>query len=196
MSQDHARLARDLYDHDHEDEHVGPSGRRRRPAADWGVGDEVFDQMPRRRFDRDHRPARPEVPRGGADDGRRTIRIGSDDDVPSEIAAVTADRDIDDELPAALEEPAAAAVEPVEAPAGDGGHGDDDPAAAPDRPVRRTVKIDGRPNGALRGARFHEGSGRGRYSRSASERIGARPERLAAWAFALGVLLILIAILS
>jgi hypothetical protein len=194
MSQDHARLARDLYDH--EDEHVGPSGRRRRPAADWGVGEEVFDQMPRRRFDRDHWPARSELPRGGADDGRRTLRIGSDDDVPSEIAAVTADRDIDDEPFA--EQPAATA-EPTEALRGDddaGRPGDDDSAAAPDQPVRRTVKIDGRPDGALRSARFHEGSRRGRYSSSASERVGARPERLAAWAFALGLLLILIAILS
>jgi hypothetical protein len=67
---------------------------------------------------------------------------------------------------------------------------------APRDPSRRTVKIEGRPEGALPGARFHEGSRRGRAGRSVNDRVGARPDRLAAWAFALGVLLILIAVLS
>ena len=214
MSQHQTRPERDVYDH--QDEQLGPSGRRRGPVADWGVGEELFDQRPRRRFHRGaepghparerrsaDRPAGPDVPRGGADDGRRTIRIGSDEDVPSEIAAVTADRDIDDaprageptglgaaEAVALDREPVAFDREPAAAPpAGDAPPPDD-------APVRRTVKIDGRPEGALRGARFHEGPRRGRHTRSASERVGARPERLAAWAFALGLLLILIAVLS
>ena len=124
MSDHHARSARDdVYDHEHEEPR---SGRRRRPVADWGVGEDVFEQMPRNRFSRaadaparerrfaredGERPLRavedgeagggapsaepaPEVPRGGVDDGRRTLRIGKDEDVPSEIAAITADRDI------------------------------------------------------------------------------------------------------
>ncbi len=135
MSDHHARPARDdVYDHEHEEPR---SGRRRRPVADWGVGEDMFEHMPRNRFARDRRgaaaraplrprgrrpapaprraatpraasstldaappartlrpsPARP-CPRGGVDDGRRTIRIGKDEDLPSEIAAIAADRDI------------------------------------------------------------------------------------------------------
>ena len=50
---DHEARARAVYDHD-EDE-PRPSVRRRRQVADWGVGEEIFDHMPGRRFER--RPA-------------------------------------------------------------------------------------------------------------------------------------------
>jgi hypothetical protein len=219
MSENQSRLERDLYDYEHDEPRSG--GRRRRPVADWGVGDDVFDHMPRNRFraaegpprerrfashsetaerrpadepapveDRDHveehhdveaeleprdtperRPA-PDVPRGRVDDGRRTIRIGRPEDVPSEIAAITADRDIGDEP--APEPPAART--------------DDRPAPG----ERRTIRIGGRPEGSLEATRAQ----RRRPPRTAQERVGARPDRLAAWAVALGVLLILIAILS
>ena len=53
------------------------------------------------------------------------------------------------------------------------------------------MKIGGRPEGAG----FHQGPQR-RRPRGAAERIGPRPDRLAAYAVALGVLLILIAILT
>jgi hypothetical protein len=53
---------------------------------------------------------------------------------------------------------------------------------------RRTVKIGGRPG------EFHSPPARRRPSRAMHERLGPRPDRIAAWAFALGVLLILIAI--
>ena len=53
---------------------------------------------------------------------------------------------------------------------------------------RRTVKIGGRP-GELQASPV-----RRRPPRTASERLGARPDRVAAWAFALGLLLILIAV--
>ena len=51
---------------------------------------------PRREAAREDVPAEPgeAVPRGGVDDGRRTIRVGKDEDLPSEIAAIAADRDI------------------------------------------------------------------------------------------------------
>ena len=78
---DHEARGRAFYDHD-EDEPRTP-GRRRRPAADWGVGDELFDHMPRRRFGRDEQPRRGhEIPRGGADDGRRTLKIGDEAQLP------------------------------------------------------------------------------------------------------------------
>jgi len=197
MSDHHARSARDdLYDHDREIEEPR-SGRRRRPVADWGVGEDMFDHMPRNRFSRaaeapprerrfaredGERPLRaveedapepelePEVPGAGAADGRRTIRIGKDEDLPSEIAAITADRDINtDEL--AVPEKGAGV------------------------PDRRTVKIGGHPEGSLEAARYQRDRAR-RPRRTAHERIGHRPDRIAMWAFALGLLLILIAVLT
>jgi hypothetical protein len=221
MSDHQARFSRDdVYDHEHDEGR--PGGRRRRPVADWGVGDDVFEHMPRNRFSRaaegpprdrrfrratedgerfepreeaeDRRarhddrddfdapgfdraegdlprrrraeapdPHEAEVPRGGVE-GRRTIPIGKPEDVPSEIAAVTADRDLGD----------------IEEPIG---------------PERRTVKIGGRPEGSLEAARFQRDRAR-RPPKTAHERIGARPDRLAMWAVALGILLIVIAILS
>jgi hypothetical protein len=55
---------------------------------------------------------------------------------------------------------------------------------------RRTVKIGGRP------AEFHGPPARARQRppRAMHERLGPRPDRVAMWAFALGILLILIAI--
>jgi hypothetical protein len=54
------------------------------------------------------------------------------------------------------------------------------------------VRIAGRPEGSLEATRAR----RHRPSRTAHERVGARPDRLAAWAVALGMLLILIALLT
>jgi hypothetical protein len=207
MSDHHARSARDdVYDHEHEEPRPA---RRRRPVADWGVGDDVFEQMPRNRFPRtadapprerrfaredgEHRPReedrrlravedapgaeapereepQAEVPRGRVEDGRRTIRIGKEEDMPSEIAAIAADRDIHTEE-----------------------------LAVPDKgqgvPERRTVKIGGRPEGSLEASRYQRDRAR-RPPRTAGERIGHRPDRIAMWAFALGLLLIVIAILT
>jgi hypothetical protein len=228
MSDHRARLERDVYDH--QDEQPTPSGRRRGPVADWGVGEELFEQMPRRRFarggeepgrhGRERRAPEPgDVPRGPVDDGRPTLRIGSDDDVPSEIAAVTADRDLgeaaDPVAGTGRARDQAAELDRGWAPQADEREDDlgtatarpqdDAPEVAADAvpprsttgdPGRRTVKIEGRPEGALPAARFHEGPQRLRPRRTAGERLGARPDRLAAWAFVLGLLLILIAVLS
>jgi hypothetical protein len=222
MSDHHARSARDdVYDHEHEEPR---SGRRRRPVADWGVGDDAFETMPRNRFPRaaeapprERRFAREdgerraaedgerragedgeprlrvvddaeqaprdgggpeaqereaEVPRGGVDDGRRTLRIGKDEDMPSEIAAIAADRDIN--------------TEELAIPAPEKGQG---------VPERRTVKIGGHPEGSLEAARYQRDRAR-RPRRTAGERVGHRPDRIAMWAFALGLLLIVIAILT
>ena len=72
---EHEARGRAVYDHDNEEPR--PPGRRRRQVADWGVGEEIFDHMPGRRFER--RPHE-DVPRGDAHDGRRTIVIETDDD--------------------------------------------------------------------------------------------------------------------
>jgi hypothetical protein len=188
--------ARAVYDHTEEEPR--PAGRRRRQVADWGVGEELFDGMPGRRFERrgeDHR-----IPRGGADDGRRTIKIADDEPTaaPPEV--------LDEEF-ASREEALRARAEHDTVWAGDEPFADE--ADEPDEPKdlaaplapeghrlsdgvvrggvegRRTVKIGGRPE-------FH--SAPRRPARAVHERVGPRPDRIAAWAFALGLLLIIIAI--
>jgi hypothetical protein len=241
---EHEARARAVYDHT--DDETGPAGRRRRQIADWGVGEELFDGMPGRRFDR--RGADHAIPRGGADDGRRTIVITEDDvrvedEVPvaefasredalearrrhdavwagdEPFAEEPADERFADERDAVwtTDEPFADERDAVwttdepfaEEPAGDpfaaaaeafeagGRFGEEPPAPArrePDGIVRggvegrRTVKIGGRPG------EFQNASARRRPSRTVHERLGPRPDRIAAWAFALGLLLILIAV--
>jgi hypothetical protein len=217
---DHEARARAVYDHT--DEEPRPAGRRRRQVADWGVGEELFDGMPGRRFDRrgtrhslPRDGADDSIPRGGADDGRRTIVITEDDvrieePPPSdEFArreeALEARRRHDEvwagDEPFADEERSAA---PGDAPASESfaaaagafeeGGRFAEASSEPDGIVRggvegrRTVKIGGRP------ADFYSPSTRRRPTRPVHERLGARPDRIAAWAFALGILLILIAI--
>ena len=139
-------------------------------------------------------------PRGAADDGRRTIVI-TEDDVrfedeapPEEFAsreeALEARRQHDAVW--AGDEPFVEAADSQLVEAGDEPFAE--PADEPTPPARggvdgrRTVKIGGRP------AEFYSPSTRRRPSRAVHERVGPRPDRIAAWAFALGILLILIAI--
>ena len=52
MAPEHEARTRVLYDHESEE-----PGRRRRAVADWGVGEDIFDRMPSRRFTRAERRA-------------------------------------------------------------------------------------------------------------------------------------------
>jgi hypothetical protein len=218
--------SRAVYDHDNEEPRQG--GRQRRQVADWGVGEEIFDHMPGRRFER--RPHQ-DIPRGEVADGRRTIVIETGDDklptaAPQPAAAdeefasrdeAIRARQADDELWGG-DEPFAPRAEPTgddetEFVAASGGQHDTGEFAslasadAPETPAadeatptdaivrggqagRRTVKIGGRP------AEFHGPPARARQRppRAMHERLGPRPDRVAMWAFALGILLILIAI--
>jgi hypothetical protein len=206
---DHEARPRAVYDHTEDEPRPG---RRRRQAADWGVGEELFDHMPSRRFARrgdDHL-----IPRGGADDGRRTIVIehgepappveqtAVDEEFASREEALRARRAHD-----ALwggEEPFADAPDEDPAPEIEPDFDDESAAAPPVRRMptqtaelarggvegRRTVKIGGRPG------EFYAPSERRRPPRTVHERLGPRPDRIAAWACALGLLLILIAILT
>src|SRR5687768_15107347 len=75
---DHEPRPRAVYDYSEDEPRPG---RRRRQAADWGVGEEIFDHMPSRRFAR--RGAEHQVPHGRVEDGRRTIVIERDEPVPA-----------------------------------------------------------------------------------------------------------------
>ena len=194
---DHEAHGRAVYDHTNDDPR---SGRRRRQVSDWGVGEEIFDHMPGPRFARERRPRGHAIPRGGADDGRRTIVIEHDGtEVPIEAPRADEEYASREEALRAREEHDAvwAGDEPFAAGGGArlGLPGDDpfaDPLAAPTDGIarggvegRRTVKIGGRP------PEFYPAR---RPPRAVHDRLGPRPERIAAWAFALGVLLIVIAI--
>src|SRR5215210_2478925 len=98
MSENQARLERDLYDYEH-DEPRSSGGRRRHPVADWGVGDDVFEHMPRSRFSRaaegpprDRRFARAEAARHGARaDEAPPEEVSTQDDAATGDAAQTRD---------------------------------------------------------------------------------------------------------
>jgi hypothetical protein len=171
---EHEARVRAFYDHEAEEPRAG---RRRRQVADWGVGEDVFDRLPSRRFSRAEsaharRAAEPAAaepdaawadapppPAADADAGPRSPR--SDFDAP--------------------------ARPPRPAPAAPAG-----PRAIPRGGAddgRRTIVI-GEPR------ETYEAAAPRRPPRLAHERVGPRPDRIVAYAVGLGVLLILIAILS
>jgi hypothetical protein len=197
---DHEARGRAVYDHTTDDPR--PAGRRRRPAADWGVGEEIFDRLPSRRFAHS---------RGGVDDGRRTIVIGEPDEAAPEDEAEIDEFATREEALRAREEHEAlwggdeafvggeqlAGDEAFSLRAGHEGRALEEPLAGGARfahggqPGRRTVKIGGRP-GEI-GSSLDRPQRR-RPPRTVQERLGPRPDRVAAWAFALGLVLILIAV--
>ena len=162
-----------LYDHESD-------APRRRPADDWGI-DESFPRVRGRRFARDARasegPARSRrqpVEDWGADDA---FERGAADSVVEEPVAATA------EAPAAEESIVAEVVdtpEPKEV-VSDG---------------RRTIRINGRPGELSEIAPFTSSARRRRPAPTVEERLAGHPTRIIAWAFLLGLLLILIAVLT
>jgi hypothetical protein len=141
----------------------GHGGRRRAPVADWGVSEELFDRMP--------------TPR------RRFSRAGEpvrrDPHGRDRRVELTSAVEVEELQPAAASEPAetvAAREEPA--------------SAVPARPItggvegRRTIVIGHSDSAVAR---------RPRPSRTVGERMSHRPDRIAAWAVALGLLLIIIA---
>jgi hypothetical protein len=165
MYEHEVRGDRAVYDHETEDAH---GARRRRPVADWGVGEELFDRMPspRRRFARTGEPV------------RRDAHARDHRTEPEPLAAAETER-----LAAADTEPLGTVAPEATAP-----EREPVPAAAPaDGGIegRRTIVI-GRNEGAA-------ATRRSRPPRTAGERLGHRPDRIAAWAVALGLLLIVIA---
>jgi len=195
------------------------AGRGRRPADDW-LGEEI-DFVPRRRMTRASSAAAVEA-RATAelqDDGAahplhgvfvptashapvretlatsRTIELTTGDDEPAPRASrrgapvIATSRTIELTTDAG----------PVVATPADVAHelahlrGADDPFATPPPPAgaRRTIQIKGRPSESRMpsGAQRHRG-------RTASDRVGHRPDRIALWAVALGAILILLAAMT
>jgi hypothetical protein len=186
------------------------AGSGRRPADDW-LGEEI-DFLPRRRLSRtapgddraaaaradvapgaDHPlhgvfvPTASHAPVADAVATSRTIELTRDE--PSRSRRSASPRTIEltttDEVVVAA--PADVAHELAHLSAAD------DPFASPPPPAgaRRTVQIKGRPAnlGLPSMAQRHRG-------RTASERVGHRPDRIALWAVALGAILILLAAMT
>jgi hypothetical protein len=171
MPQHEVRGDRAVYDIETED----PRGARRRPVADWGVGEEIFDRMPspRRRFGRGS-----EAPPSRRESHPRERRVE-----PAQEAAQAYEpaprRDVETYEPAPRPDTEREVrPEPVAREAGTRARGGVE--------GRRTVVIRGQASVARRP----------RPSRTVGERVGPRPDRLAAYAVALGLLLIVITFLT
>jgi hypothetical protein len=233
MHEHEVRGDRAVYDHETEDPRAG---WRRRPVADWGVGEELFDHMPspRRRFGRSGEPARRDV---HARDGRPAEagterEVGADgmpdrsnraDGAPDGTPlAAAANREAQHDARASAERQAAS-VEPDAQPDARGASADvrsayaealmasvEALAPSADSPARSTPRSPGRaattdgpvPRGGANDGRRTIVIGRTstaspvqrrRPPRTRGERLGHRPDRIAAWAVALGLLLIIIA---
>ncbi len=189
MPENASRFAAALYDQ-FEDEH---------PVADWG-GDELFTRMPRPRAV-DDAPAprfRPSsaapAPEGSLalveqPEDRRRVLAGEEWSGPRDRrrasgSARQAMLDRAERLGLSVVEPS---HEPVHRWDESGTMIEPEPAA------RRTKVITGHPGGAPRPLPTMRAERR-RPSRTPAEWVGARPERIVAWAFVLGLVLILIAI--
>ncbi len=180
-----------------EREDLAGAGPGRRPADDW-LGEDI-DFAPRRRIGRAAATAVADevaTPRFATDrDGiahpLHGVFVPTAPHAPAREAAATSrtiELTVDDGHAAIVPAlPADVAVELAHLSAAD------DPFATPPPPAgtRRTVQIKGRPAESRMPsmAQRHRG-------RTASDRIGARPDRIALWAVALGAILILLAAMT
>jgi hypothetical protein len=174
MPENATRVQEGLYDHERD------APLRRRTADDWGI-DESFPRVRGRRFARHDGRAT----EGPARSRRRPVEDwGADDAFDGASGAGEA------EPPAALTE--APAVE------------DSIVAEVVDTPEptkivsdgRRTIRINGRPGELSEIAPFTSAARRRRPPLTVEERLAGDPTRIIAWAFLLGLLLILIAVLT
>ena len=177
MRENATRVQEGLYDHERD------APLRRRTADDWGI-DEDFPRVRGRRFARHD---------GRASEGPARTRRRPVEDWGADEAFDGASRNAEPELEpkapaAATEGPAEASLvaEIVDTP-------------APREVVsdgRRTIRINGRPGELSEIAPFTSAARRRRPPLTVEERLAGDPTRIIAWAFLLGLLLILIAVLT
>ena len=174
MAEHQTREKRVLYDHE------SPDAPRRRPADDWGI-DEDFPRVRGRRFARTHegppRSRRRPVEDWGVD---QAFESPAPEPAPDPEAAFA-----DAARSASAHTEEFVATEVVDAPA---------PEVVTEG--RRTIRINGRPGEVSEIAPFTSTARRHRPPRTVEERLAGDPTRIIAWAFMLGLFLILIAILT
>ena len=170
-----------LYDHESD-------APRRRPADDWGI-DESFPRVRGRRFAR-HDGAVRDV-RAQEGPSRRRRRPVEDWGADEAFDETRGEEPVEDESrpPEALTE-APTAEESIVAEVVD------TPAPEVISDGRRTIRINGRPGELSEIAPFTSAARRRRPPLTVEERLAGDPTRIIAWAFLLGLLLILIAVLT
>jgi len=214
MTDHQGAIAPGFYDHE-----LDSALENERHAPDWGA-DDVFATSPRRRFRKSHRRhegegdswlsrtdelAMARIRRDGADrrpDHARAVNAGAsasstgaatfDGAAPGrDGAAPGPDRAIATPVPEVTESARAAADAVVRAAAESADEIHFESVAARSA-GRRTVVVTGRPEGEppVRPLRTE----RRRPPRTVAEHVGGRPDRIAAWAFGLGLTLILVAV--
>ena len=172
--------SRAFYDHEQDE----PRGRRRRAVADWGVSEDVFDRMPGPRFSR-----RGEEPRRREEAPRARF-------VREEDARVQVDDEVD-AWPAGEDALVSRTIVIEREPDMDAEVFDEAPQPLPQEyEPRGHVAENGRRTFVIGGHPDRMPVQRTRPPRTAVERIGPRPDRIVGYAVAMGVLLILIAILT
>ena len=174
MPEHTARDQRVLYDHENTE------APRRRQADDWGI-DESFPRVRGRRFAR--------AQEGPARSRRRPVEDWGVD----QAFEPAAQPEPEERREAALEAAAEAASTPtIELEATEIV---DTPAPKVESDGRRTIRINGRPGELSEIAPFTSAARR-RPPRTVEERLAGDPTRIIAWAFLLGILLIVIALLT
>ncbi len=151
------------------DEHPG-SERRRRPVADWG-GDDLFNHVPRRRFARTGVGAHARRPSASPITSHQ-LRRNADFEAGASARGVES---------RGAGEPDLSTLSDL--------HSIESSLLGLHEPEARIGDAAPRPDEDLSAA--HE---RRRISRGVDERIGPRPDRIAALAFVLGLLLVLLAV--
>lgn len=176
------RDQRVLYDHESD-------APRRRQADDWGI-DESFPRVHGRRFARDAR-----THEGPARRRRRPVEDWGAGDLFGESAPVRASEPEAETAPVPERDPAVAA-RAVASPTEEFVEILDTPEPEVVSDGRRTIRINGRPGEVSQIAPFTSTARRRRPPLTVQERLAGEPTRVIAWAFLLGLLLILIAILT
>ncbi len=176
---DHAtRDQEGLYDHESD-------APRRRPADDWGI-DESFPRVRGRRFARHDGSVRDaRAQEGPSRSRRRPVEDWGADDAFEGLSPDAEPAASPEELSEAPTGEESIAAEVIDAP---------EPEVVSDG--RRTIRINGRPGEVSEIAPFTSAARRRRPPLTVEERLAGDPTRIIAWAFLLGLLLILIAVLT
>ena len=174
------RDQRVLYDHESD-------APRRRQADDWGI-DESFPRVRGRRFAREAR-----TQEGPARRRRRPVEDWGAGDAFGDAAPVREP----EATPAPERDPGlAVAARAVASPTEEFVEIVDTPEPEVVSDGRRTIRINGRPGEVSQIAPFTSTARRRRPPPTVQERLAGDPTRIIAWAFLLGLLLILIAVLT
>ena len=179
MPENATRDLEGLYDHERD------ASLRRRTADDWGI-DESFPRVRGRRFARHDGSVRDaRAQEGPSRSRRRPVEDWGADDAFDGLSRDAEPAAPPEALTEAPTDEESIVAEVIDAP---------EPEVVSDG--RRTIRINGRPGEVSEIAPFTSAARRRRPPMTVEERLAGDPTRIIAWAFLLGLLLILIAVLT